>query len=242
MPYLDLLDRGGLIKWALLQALNVLCGSDSLHSHGSPGPITRDDMTKAMQQAICSGRLQISACLILGVPLMKEGPLRPVMLPCCRLAVSRAGAEECFRGPSPTCQLCNSRLLQNSIGEFAEHGAMELALLAEEQGVLPRLISTSDITFGQQIGSGSASEGTTFIGHLDKKPVAVKVVKLAAEGSNTKEIARLRQALTASYLAGLESSHVCKVEGYCWTDTRAGPCADRQLWCALHAVSVSAVR
>ena len=204
----------------------------SLHGHGGTGPITRDAMAKAMQQAICSGRLQISACLVLGVPLMKEGPLQPVMLPCCSLVVSRAGAEECFRGPNPTCRLCNSCLLQYSIDDLPKHGAMELAVVAEEWGVYPRLLSTSDITFGREIGSGG--EGVTFIGQLDRKHVAVKVVDLAAEVSKAKEIARVRQVVTASYLAGLASSHVCKLEGYCWTDTGTGPCADRQLWCALH--------
>ena len=208
----------------------MLHDGDSLHSHGGAGPITRGAMTRAMQRAICTGRLHISACLVLGVPLMRQGPLRPVTLPCCSLAVSRAGAEECFRRPNPTCRLCNSSLSQYSVDELPTHRAMELAVTAEERGALPCLLSTTDFMRGPEDESGSEPNSCT--GRLDGKHVTVQGVWLSVETSTEKDIAEVQQVAAASYLAGLASPHVRRLEGYHWTGP--GLCPEGHLWCALH--------
>ena len=170
----------------------------------------------AAMKAITAGHLKVTSCLVLGVPLMPEGPLRPVTLPCCGFVVSHAGAHQLLR--QRQCHLCHVPLAADA--EVVDNSAVALAVAAEERGVSPRLLKSGEVSVRERIGAGS--QGTVYRGMWGDTEVAVKKVPLPA-AAGAQEMACIKHVIAASQLAAVASPHVCKLHGYCWTDT--------ELWC-----------
>eukprot|EP00892_Ulva_mutabilis_P009460 jgi/Ulvmu1/6887/UM031_0093.1 len=195
------------------QALQGLRGVDALvATTGEPPDRQAEAMAAAMRDAIHRGRLQLSACLVLGVPLMSRGPLRPVTLSCCGLFVSHAGAQHCEAARK--CALCNTA--QPPL--WKDNEAVAAVVRAEESGLMhmPQLLEQREITLKEEIASGG--EGTAYFGALWGLQVAVKRQKLGKQVTTAQEVAEVRQVVMASYLAGNASPHVCRMHGYCWTE------------------------
>lgn len=143
---------------------------------------------------------------------MPEGPLRPVTLPCCAFVVSHAGAQQLLeRGQ---CQLCKCPLTASS--QLADSESVGVAVAAEAHGFAPRIIRSEDVAVTGSIGSGG--EGVVVKGTLHGRPVAVKQIPLPA-AAGAKEMASAKQVVSTTYIAGVASPYVCKLLGYCWTET-----------------------
>eukprot|EP00892_Ulva_mutabilis_P009462 jgi/Ulvmu1/6889/UM031_0095.1 len=175
-------------------------------------PASSHQWAQALTGAIVNGRLSVTACLVLGVPLMPEGPLRPVTLPCCGFVVSHIAAQQMLQ--ERRCRVC--RWVMDPGAALEDNEAVAMVVAAETHGFAPRLLRSSQVTLGEGIGAGG--EGTVQHGRLGDKPVAVKRVRLP-EVTGAKEVASVKQVVAASYVAGITSPHVCKLHGHCWTDT-----------------------
>eukprot|EP00892_Ulva_mutabilis_P009465 jgi/Ulvmu1/6891/UM031_0097.1 len=166
----------------------------------------------AVKNAISRGRLKVTSCLVLGVPLMPEGPLRPVTLPCCGFVVSQLGAQQLLQ--QRRCHLCHVPLAADS--HVQPNDAVALAVAAEERGLSPRLLTSADVAVGEKIGAGS--QGIVHRGRWGDVEVAVKRIPLQP-AAGAQEMACVRHVVAASHLAAVASPHVCKLHGYCWTDS-----------------------
>lgn len=96
--------------------------------------------------------------------------------------------------------------------------------MAEKPGFAPRVFRASDVAIGCRLGSGG--EGRVMTGKIIGTDVyvAVKQVPLPPPVTSSAEVAAVMHVVSASYLAGVASPYVCKLHGYCWTDS--------ELWCA----------
>ena len=159
-----------------------------------------------------NGQLAVTSCLVLGVPLMPEGPLRPVTLPCCGFVVSQIAATSILE--KQKCTVCHADISRGAAGEYNE--AVARVVEAETYGFAPRLFRASEVEFGEPLGRGG--EGTVHRGRVNGKQVAVKRVTMPSP-AGVKEISSVKQVVATSYVAGLSSPYVCKLNGYCWTDT-----------------------
>lgn len=139
-----------------VQALRALNQVHDLTSSGSTHPHPTHDQpnqpwASATLKAISAGHLKVTSCLVIGAPLMPEGPLRPVTLPCCGFVVSDLGAQQLrSRGQ---CQLCHVPLAADAAVE--ENDAVARAVAAEERGLAPRLLRSAEVAVGEKIGAGS---------------------------------------------------------------------------------------
>lgn len=186
--------------------------------HGSmlPKSDKPEEWAAAIQQALVSGKFAVLACIVLGMPLMPEGPLRPVTLPCCGVAVSHAGAGQLLR--AGVCQVCKSRLAAHA--QLPTNEAVTAAVQAESNGFKPKVLQRGDVAIGVSPGSkiGSGGEGKVVRGTLrGGRAVAVKQIPLPAV-VEVKDSASVKQVVSASYIAGLTSPYMCTLYGYCWTD------------------------
>lgn len=192
--------------------------------HGSmlPESDKPEEWAAAIQQALISGKFVVLACIVLGMPLMPEGPLRPVTLPCCGVAVSHAGAGLLLR--AGVCQVCKSPLAADA--QLPTNEAVTAAVRAESNGFKPKVLQRGDVEIDVSPGSkiGSGGEGKVVRGTLrGGRAVAVKQIPLPAV-VEVKDSASVKQVVSASYIAGLSSPYMCTLYGYCWTDA--------ELWCA----------
>lgn len=178
-------------------------------------------LAAAMKDAIASGRLQVTACLILGLPLTPDGPLRPITLPCCGLVVSHAGGQHSAR--LGRCQLCNVPLPPECPARFRDNTAVAAAVAAEELGVAPPLLHCSDVEVDWAECIAAGGEGAVYRGRLHDRAVAVKVVSLSTPARRARDVASVQNVVAASFLAAIASPHVCEVLGYCWNGS--------DLWC-----------
>lgn len=183
---------------------------------------TNHDIAVSIRESLLAGMLKLSGCMVLGVPIMPAGPLRPISLPCCRFIVSHAGAQQLVQ--KGRCRFCHKPLKKDAMLSESEHAAQTVRM--EDRGFRPRLFRSEDVTLEDPpVSLGAGAEGTVFRGKLKGRPVAVKKIRL--DGEFRREDAEgFHQLISVSYIAGLASRHVCKLHGYCWTDT--------ELWCATH--------
>ena len=183
-------------------------------------PSNNKEWAEAMTHAIANGRLTITSCHVLGLPLMPEGPLRPVTLPCCGVVVSQMASSSILE--KQICTVCYAKIIAGET--VKDNEAVVRVVGAETLGFAPRLFQTSEVELGENLGSGG--EGTVHEGRVNDKAIAVKRVKLPSP-AGVKEVASFKQVVATSFVAGLSSPYVCNLHGYCWTDT--------ELWCAASA-------
>lgn len=185
-------------------------------ANAAPAPDATEKWAEKLQQAILAGTVSITACLVLGMPLMPQGPLRPVTLPCCGFVVSHTGAQRLLA--QRKCSFCLKSMAGDARIEVND--AVCATVAAEGQGVAPCVFQHSDVAIGEPIGQGG--EATVVRGVFKRRDIAVKRVPLA-DTPGAAEMAGLRQVINASYIAGVASPHVCKLHGYCW--------AGSEVWC-----------
>lgn len=202
----------------IFQALDELPGTENtVSTTGERGrQLDTAALASSIRDAILTGKLALTACMVLGIPLMPSGPLRPVAMPCCGFTVSRAGAQHL--ADARRCQFCKTPLAADST--FADDTAVVQTILLEDRGFGPRTFQADDVDIGKMLGAGA--EGTVFSGTVKGRPVAVKKVRLPVSVTGA-VMARFKQMIAITYAAGIASQYVCRLHGYCWTDT--------ELWC-----------
>jgi hypothetical protein len=196
-----------LMKLGIQAAEQVQDSASVDHEHGH-GP--NKELAEAIQAAIQTGTLHLTCCLVKQLPLMPQGELRPVKLPCCGLTVSHAGALQLSE--RRTCCFCFNSLAAK---EFAEDREVAWVVAAERDGLIAPQISPDKITVGREIGRGG--EGSVFEATYKGKTVAVKKLFI---GRNVRaaDTVSMQNVLATAYLAGIANEHVCKLYGFCKTD------------------------
>lgn len=174
---------------------------------GYPATRSNEQWAAAIRDAILNGSIAMTSCPLLGLPLMREGPLRPVTLPCCGCFVAHAAAQQLIL--QRQCHLCRVPLRPDAVPQ--ENGEVAMAVGAEGQGFEPRLFTPPEVAVGHLIGAGA--EGTVDRGTAAGEEVAVRKIGLAGAAAAT-EMAGFRQAVFASYLAGIASPYMCGMRGY----------------------------
>lgn len=173
------------------------------------------------------GQLKITWCVVLGMPLLLEGPMRPVTLPCCGFVVSFAGAQTLRT--SGHCYSCSTPMSATS----AQHHGFKnsTAVHTEKLAFLPRVLKAGDVTIIGSWQIHSRGEATLPYGSIQvqgrgrHRRVAVKMVPLpGSSGVENSVVAGVMHVVSTSYAAGLASPYVCQLRGYCWTDS--------EVWCA----------
>lgn len=179
-------------------------------------PSSSKEWAKALTSAIESGRVALTSCLVLGVPLMPDGPLRPVTLPCCGSVVSQIAASSILE--EMTCTLCKAGICAGAAVLVNE--AMSRAVAAQTSGFVPRMFQTSEVELGQILCSTVV--GDVHEGQVNENTIAVKKFMLpvlaAVDPRYISNISHIEQVIAASYFAGQSSLYVCSMHGYCWTD------------------------
>lgn len=182
-------------------------------------PPTNHGIALSIRDSILSGQLKLTGCMVLGVPIMPAGPLRPVSMPCCGFVVSYTGARQLVQ--KGRCQLCKKPIKEDALLEQSEHAVQ--TVLMEDRGFRPRLFHSTDVAFDDPpVSLGAGAEGSVVRGVLNGRHVAVKKMQLVGEFGPA-EAEGFHQLICVSYIAGLSSRHVCKLLGYCSTDS--------ELWC-----------
>lgn len=202
-----------------MQALDELGMHDrgaSDHAKGIDG-LSSSDFAASIRESILAGKLSITSCMVLGIPLTPSGQLRPVTMPCCGFTASLAGAQQL--ADAGRCRFCKTPLPANAT--FDADPAVSQSILLEDRGYGPRVFTSDDVILGHKIGCGA--EGTVYSGMLRARPIAVKRVRLPRV-INAVETARLKEIIANTYAAGIASHNVCRLQGCCWTDS--------ELWCA----------
>lgn len=207
----------------IIQAIDA-CPEGSIGSWSGQEPSGTSPKTLAQEIRACILQEEVTmmACMVHGVPLMPAGPLRPVKLPCCLFIVSSSGAQKVVQ--SKRCPFCKASLHPAAVAEGDE--SLANAVFMEIRGFQPQAFKAEHVKVGRRMGSGE--EGSVFEGRLKGRPVAVKKVRLPTRRS-AEQWAILLQAISVQYSAGLTSTHICKLYGYCRTDS--------ELWCARLSLS-----
>lgn len=205
---------------AVVQAIDAVIDARD----GAAPPDSNEAWAAAIHAAALEGRLPISACLVLGVPLMREGPLRPVTLPCCHLAVSRAGAQRLM--DKRWCQMCKSPWPTG--GELRDNEPMTMAVALEASGFLPRIFRQAEVTIhpdadtNRNNPSGREGDGKEVKGTVQGGVVAVKQIPLPTHAERVGMVG-VKQVIASAFAAALRSLYVRRVHGYCL--------AGSEIWC-----------
>lgn len=168
------------------------------------------------------GQLKITSCVVLGMPLLLEGPMRPVTLPCCGFVVSFAGAQ--MLRAFGLCYSCSALMSATSV---QHHGFKNsTAVHTEKLAVLPEVFKSDEVTIIGSWQIHSRGDATLAYGSIQvqdrdgHRRVAVKKVPLpGSSGVEDSVVAGVMHVVSTSYTAGVASPYVCQLRGYCWTDS-----------------------